>query len=444
MLSARKPGAATPHTPKSPQSPETPVSPHGPERIAKATGQEVNGVFITLFILAYIGLWIALCTPASVTLSLRVADLDPDGKAGSLSAIAGAGAFCALVANPVFGRLSDLSASRWGQRRPYILGGMVLGFGALLVMGTAPNLVVLGLGWCLAQTLFNAALAAATALLPERVTDRYRGRVSGLMGMTTQIGIVSGTFLVQLTGTGNLWMFVAPGLLGLAMVGIFVRYLREVPRSRAELPRLRWADFPRSMWINPVRHPDFAWAWCGRFLTWTGLSFLTTYKAYFLMDRLGYTAEDASPVLFWSMLIMAATTAVSSSTAGWLSDRVRRRKVFVAAASVVFACAMLVVATAQSTEMFLVGVGISGLGQGMYMGVDYALVASVLPNKDTEAAKGMGVFNLSTTIPQTLSPVLAPLFLAIGGVGNYSALYIAAAVFCVAGAFAIRLVRGAR
>ncbi|MFI0776868.1 MFS transporter [Streptomyces sp. NPDC021212] len=441
MLSARKPGAATPHTP---ESPHTPVPPHGPERIAKATGQEVNGVFIALFILAYIGLWIALCTPASVTLSLRVADLDPAGKSDSLSTIAGAGAFCALVANPVFGRLSDLSTSRWGRRRPYILGGMVLGFGALLVMGTAPNLFVLGLGWCLAQVLFNAALAAATALLPERVTDRYRGRVSGLMGTTTQIGIVSGTFLVQFTGTDNLWMFLAPGLLGLAMTLVFVCYLKELPRSRAELPRLRWADIPSSMWINPVRHRDFARAWCGRFLTWTGVSFLTTYKAYFLMDRLGYTAEDATPILFWSMLLLATTTTLSSYTAGWLSDRLHRRKVFVAAASVVFACAMVVVALAQSTEMFLVGVGLSGLGQGMYMGVDYALVASVLPNKETEAAKGMGVFNLSSTIPQTIAPILAPVFLALGGDGNYAALYAAAAAFSIAGAFAIRLVRGAR
>ena len=46
--------------------------------------QEVNGVFIAFFILAYIGIWIALLTPIAITLALRVADLTPDNKTESL------------------------------------------------------------------------------------------------------------------------------------------------------------------------------------------------------------------------------------------------------------------------------------------------------------------------------------------------------------------------
>src|SRR5207237_148619 len=81
------------------------------------TAQPVGGLFVGLYVLAIVGLWIALLTPASVTLALRVADLDPAGKASSLALVTGVGAIFAMVSNPVFGRLSDLCTSRWGRRR---------------------------------------------------------------------------------------------------------------------------------------------------------------------------------------------------------------------------------------------------------------------------------------------------------------------------------------
>jgi MFS family permease len=415
-----------------------------PERIARLTGQRVGNGFVTLYILAKIGLWIGLLTPNAVTLSLRVADLDPAGKTASLSVIMGAGAFCALLANPIFGRLSDLSTSRFGQRRPFILVGTVLGLGSVVVIGLAPNLLVVGVGWCLAQISFNAALAALIALLPERVPDERRGVVSGLMGMSNQVGTVVGTFVVQFTGTTGLGMFLVPALIALVPIGVFTFYLKEVAKTRAELPRLSWMDIPRSMWINPVKNSDFAWAWLGRFLVWIAASLLSAYKTYFLMDRLGYSSAEASRILFWSMLVLAITVVLGSNVAGWLSDVVQRRKVFVATASIVYAGGMVTIALADSVGGFLLGVAIAGIGQGLYMGVDYALVAGVLPNTDTEAAKGMGVFNLSSTIPQTLAPAIAPLFLAIGGGENYTALYLAAAVLAIAGAVVIRFIRGAR
>jgi len=106
-----------------------------------------------------------------------------------------------------------------------------------------------------------------------------------------------------------------------------------------------------------------------------------------------------------------------------------------------------VVATATGFDGFLLGVVIGGLSQGAYMGVDYALVSDVLPDSDTEAAKGMGVFNLSSTVPQTVAPVLAPVLLLIGatpGSQNYVALYVGAAVFALLGAAAIAVIRGVR
>ncbi|GAB2738343.1 MFS transporter [Salinifilum aidingensis] len=437
--------ATTAHPPL-PESPEhrPDASESQPERLIRLTGQPVGIGFVALYILAMFGLWVALMTPASVTLSLRVAALDPEGKTTSLALVTGIGAIFAMVTNPVFGHLSDRSTSRWGQRRPFMLGGTLFGTVALFVIGVAPNILVVTIGWCLTQICLNAALAAMIALLPERVPDERRGKVSGLMGMTSQVAQVVGTFLVQFTGTSGIGMFLVPAAIGLVSMLAFTFYLKEMPKSREELPRKSWMDIPRSLWINPVKHPDFAWAFLSRFLVWIAVALLTTYKTYFLMDRLGHTSAEAAEILVWTMLTLAITVVLASSVSGWWSDRAQRRKAFVAVASALFGVGMIVIAFSHSVAGFILGVAIAGIGQGVYVGVDYALVASVLPNSDTEAAKGMGVFNIANALPQTIGPMIAPIFLAIGGGENYTALYLGAATFAAVGATVLRFIKIAR
>ena len=63
---------------------------------------------------------------------------------------------------------------------------------------------------------------------------------------------------------------------------------------------------------------------------------------------------------------------------------------------------------------------IGGLGFGLYMAVDLALVADVLPDTDS-AAKDLGVMNIAGALPVSIAPAIAPAILAIGG-GSYSVL----------------------
>lgn len=410
----------------------------------RLTGQVPGRRFVATYIAALVGLWIALLTPASVTLAVRIADLDPAGKAGSLALVTGVGALFAMVSNPLFGHLSDRSASRFGQRRPFLLAGTVGGGLATLLIGVAPNIGTVLVGWCLVQIGFNAALAALVAVFPERVPAELRGRVSGLMGTTSQIAQVTGTVLIQFTGTAGMGMFVLPAVLGLIPVVVFVCHLREVPRRREDLPGRSLRGVLTSMWISPRRYPDFAWAFASRFLVWTAVALLTTYKTYFLMDRVGLTSAEAARTLVATMGTLAVTVIIGSTLGGWLTDRAGRRKIFILGSSFVYAAGMVVIAGSHSVTGFLVGVAVAGIGQGVYQGVDYALVAAVLPRAGSDAAKGMGVFNIANALPQTVAPAIAPVLLLIGGGGNYTALYLGAAIFAVAGALAIQLVRAVR
>ncbi|VWB87057.1 MFS transporter [Burkholderia lata] len=418
-----------------------------PERNIRLTGQRITGWFIFRYVTALIGIYVALVTPASVTLALRVGQIDPVGKTASLAIVSSLGAAAALFFNPIFGALSDRSTSRWGQRRPFIIGGVLVGSLAVIAIGFAPTIAFVALGWALAQAGFNAALSSVIAILPERIPAELRGRVSGFMGMAAQVGVVGGTFLIQMVGTRGAAMFLMPTLLGGLMALPFILTLREAPKRRGEVPPIRLADIFGALWINPFHHVDFGLVWVGRFLAWTSLYLLTTYKTYFLIDRLGYTTHTVAPVLTIAMFVLAVAVAISSIGGGWLSDMVGRRKPFVILASVFFTVAMAVVALSTTVTGFLIGIAIAGLGNGLYFGVDYALVSEVLPDKDDAAGKGMGVFNMSSTIPQTLAPLLAPLLLLIAaesGKPNYTSLYFFAAAIAMVSAIFIMFIRGSK
>ena len=121
---------------------------------------------------------------------------------------------------------------------------------------------------------------------------------------------------------------------------------------------------------------------------------------------------------------------------------VRRRKVFVIVAAVVYAVAMLFMSPPGTTTGYLVGMAIGGLGFGMYMAVDLALVVDVLPDT-ANAAKDLGVLNIAGALPFAVAPALAPAILAAGG-GSYTVLYAVAGACALASAAAITRVRQVR
>jgi MFS family permease len=78
---------------------------------------------------------------------------------------------------------------------------------------------------------------------------------------------------------------------------------------------------------------------------------------------------------------------------------------------------------------------IGGLGFGLYMAVDLALVVDVLPDPES-AGKDLGVLNIAGALPSAIAPAVAPVILALGG-GSYGVLYAVAGVCALAAAVAI-------
>ena len=399
--------------------------------------------FISLYTLAYMSTCLVFIAPALVTLALKVNSIEGIDKApDSLALVTGVGALVAMFGNPIFGRISDRTTSRLGMRRPWMVIGLVLGSVGILVVALAPNIAIILLGWCIAQLFFNALLAVQVAVLPDQVPPIQRGFVSGVLGVCLPIASVSGTYVVQLFSGNQLAMFMAPCAIGGFFILLFAATLNDRHLVKAGKPRWSLRELARTFYFNPRASPDFAWAFAGRFLFVLAYAFLTTYQAYYLLEKIGSHDDDVAHQIFLGTLVQAVVMVAASLVAGRLSDRTGRRKIFVLTASVVYGLAMFAIAVASTFNGFLVGMAIGGLGFGVYMAVDLALVADVLPDKDN-AAKDLGVFNIAGALPFSVAPALAPAILAIGN-GNYGVLYAVAGVCAIIGATAILPVKTIR
>lgn len=166
------------------------------------------------------------------------------------------------------------------------------------------------------------------------------------------------------------------------------------------------------------------------------------YQLYILQDHTvlpeGMKPEAAVAVM---MPLTSVAMVVSTVLGGWLSDRFDRRKLFVGASALLSALALGIPAVSTSWTAMLVFSAVNGLAFGSYMAVDTALVTMVLP-KAEDAARDMGVLNIANAGPQIIAPFIASVIVSVSG--GYTALFVVAAVLAVAGALAVKPIRGVR
>ena len=414
---------------------ETPIPPFA---------EKARPVLVTTMALAQVGIFFALFTPVMVSLAIKVQNLVGEDRAvAALGAVNGVGAVAALLANPIFGRISDCTTGRFGRRRPWLVIGALGLTACLLVIATAQSVVMVTVAWFIGQTFANAALAALVATMADQVPPFQRGKVSGLIGMTQNVGILGAAYVAKFLGTDMLLLFMVPGLIGLALVLLYALVLPDKPLSKRPSSEGGLRMVMKTLWVNPRRNPDFAWVWASRFLVILATSMFTTFQLYYLQRNLSLSTSDAIDVMATGMLIYTVTLIAGAQGAGWLSDRLCRRKAFVVAAAVVFGVGMLLLVQADTIGYFYLAQVVLGLGFGVYISVDLALVVDVLPNPE-DSAKDLGVFNIASAGPQMIAPAFSVMLVGVGGGHNYTLLFGIAAVVSALGALVILPVRKVR
>jgi MFS family permease len=364
-----------------------------------------------------------------VLLAQQAEALNPDHKEATLSLVTGVGAFVSTVLNPLWGAFSDRTVLRVGRRVPWVLGGLVGGVVAMVVLSGAGSVWVMVLGWALAQGSLNAMLAAITATVPDQVPHQQRGTVGGWLAIAQTLGVVAGSGIAAATGS------IAVGYLSTAgvLVVLSLPYLfdnRDIALDPTLREPLELGRFVRSFWISPRQHPDFAWAWITRFLMNLGNALVILYLLYYLKDAVDLTDKEAERGVFVLTGAYGLCTVLTAVVGGWWSDKLGRRKVFVIASGLVAASALLLLAFVTTWAGAFAGAVILGVGFGIYTAVDFAMITEVLPSAE-DRAKDLGVINIANALPQVLAPVVAAGVLGLDL--GYSTLYVVAAAVSVLG-----------
>ncbi|KJY25287.1 MFS transporter [Streptomyces katrae] len=372
---------------------------------------------------------------AGILLALQVEQVDPADKVSNFGLIAGVSAVFATVFNPVAGALSDRS----GRRNPWILGGGLAALPAMLLLRLADTILLITLAWCLGQAVMNVYQAALTSVVPDRVPMTARGKASAAVGLGlpfgSALGALAGAAFAEDYRTGYLLFGAIVAVAALLFTGCTRE--RRLP-ARAPLPvRAQLAAF-----ASALRDHDFRWAFIGRALLVLGYFAVSGYQLYVLQDHTvlpaGMKPEAAVAVL---TPLTSVAMAVSTVLGGWLSDRLDRRKLFVGASALLSAVALAIPAVSASWSAMLAFAVVNGLAFGCYMAVDTALVTMVLPRAE-DAARDMGVLNVANAGPQIVAPFVASVVVSVSG--GYTALFLVAAALAVAGALAVRPIRGVR
>ena len=198
----------------------------------KPPTKPVSGKFIASILAAQFFFFIALLGPAIVAIQVKVVNMFPTDSAAQTSAtsiVTMTGAAGALLANVIFGRLSDRTTAKWGRRRPWIVGGSILMTLAFIIMGFTQSVPILTLGWFLAQVGANATLAPFIATLSDQVPEVQRAKVSSWIGIAQNVAVLVATYLAQALQHNMPVLFIAPAVVAIIFMTIYAIVLRFPP-----------------------------------------------------------------------------------------------------------------------------------------------------------------------------------------------------------------------
>ncbi|WP_308466583.1 MFS transporter [Rathayibacter soli] len=378
----------------------------------------------------------------SVLLPNQVYGIDPVHKVQNLAIVSTTSFIFTLFAQPIVGAFSDRTRSRMGRRAPWMVIGTAVAAVFLIGLGTLQSIIWITIFWVVIQVALNAMQGPLSAILPDRFPRSKRGIASAMIGIGTMAGGTVGVIVASQLAAQFGIAYTGFGIVVLVITLLFVIFNRDFSSKTMERPAFSWKALASGFWINPRKHPDFFWAFTARFLFILGYFVAFTYQLFILTDYIHLSLKAANGQIAVLSIASLITTLVSVSFAGWLSDKLGRRKVFIYIASALMVVGLLMPLLMPTMTGMIAMSAINGFGFGLYMASDSALMTEVLPGGGTAAGKDLGILNVATNIPQALSPALAAVL--IGALGGYPALFIFAMVCVAVAAFVIIPIKSVR
>jgi MFS family permease len=384
------------------------------------TRNTISRGWLAALLLATGGVFVGWFGPIQILLPAQAQALSGDlGKEALLALVTGIGAVASMIANPLWGLLSDRMSLVRPRRRPVVVAGVTIGAVGLVVLFLAPDPAWMIVGWVLVQLGLNGPFAALIAMIADRVPAERRGLVGSLFGIAQVAGVVLGTAVAVAfdeSVLGYLAIAVAVPLLCAAIMLLPEQRIATATPDAAGISSERRGI--REVLANMRPTATFTWAWIIRLLVNLVNALVLVYLYYFLADGVGL--DDPGTWVLVLTLGNVVLTAIAAGVGGVWSDRLARRKVFVVAGGVSLALGAALFAAFPVLPVVLVGSLFVAIGWGLYVSVDVAIITQALPS-DRSTGSMLGVANIASAAPQALAPLIAAPI--VTGLGGYPALY---------------------
>lgn len=263
-----------------------------------------------------------------------------------------------LLGAGIFQVPAGVLSARWGPKNTSQLGMLILSLSGI-GEGISPNFTILLLSRFLlgvgAALFFAPAIGVLTPLFKEEEEGFVLGLYNAMFNVGGALGLFAWAVLISLFN----WRIglVSGGVIGLVLVAIGQLVLpkdRMISRSRGSM---RLAFRSRNIWLIAL----------GVIGVWGGIFTTSQLLPTFLDEVHGIPVEQAG--LIAAMIMVAAI--FGGPIGGRLSDRFRRRKIFILGPGYVTALGIALIGVASSNELWLV-VSAVGFMDAMVFSTMYA------------------------------------------------------------------------
>lgn len=335
----------------------------------------------------------------------------------SLSATVG------LISMPLWGITSDNSRTKYGRRRPFLLFGIIAGFGmvlfsfAYLLFGRTQIAFI----WCLIIDVLligiasNAFLVAERSLIPDTIELEKRGRANGIINSISYIGLLIGvTFLLLgnelfgipdprsgATGTiitqdGHMILLSTGGLL-FAIVGIIgFFFIKEKPVSELPEKKKFFTELKQTFNLTELKsHKEFFKILLARVVFQSGISSIMPFLFIFIFDQGLETLQLLIGIAIAFPWIFIATIYL-----GRLSDKFGRKR-FVPISMIIVSMGYLLMPFASGNYiLFIIGLPFVLIGVLSLITPLNAWSQDLLP--EDKRGKFTGILNIVNTVSQII------------------------------------------
>ena len=331
----------------------------------------------------------------AVSLQERAIALGGNAALADYARVAAAGALVATIVQLAAGVLSDRAVARGGSRAPFYATGVALALPALGWFYAARSFAELVAAFLALEVAMNVCAGPYQAIIPDRIPPARRGRASAWMSAYQSIGNACG---LVLAGFAHDLALVAASL-GIGLGGTYV-VTQLGSRGGAIRSPERGARFD----ARTALRGSLGTLLVSRGLVNVGFFTLLGFLLFFVRDALGVRGpalETQTALVFLTFTLSAVVGAIASAAA---TDRYDKRAVVTVAVAVI-ALALAALASARSLPPAYAAAALAGAAWGAFVTADWAIASALLP--PAGMATAMGVWNVATTLPQTIAPLLA-------------------------------------